>query len=214
MSYQAHTEVYKGFTIKIHQDEDVSNPFTDCDGEPDFISWHRRYDFTFNKKFKNMDRDDFLALAKKEGYIVLPLYMYEHSGRAFSTVAFSCPWDSGQLGYVFWTREKVEEGQGKGYDMEANRTFLEKQLVSAVQMLEDWAEGNCYGYVVEREDGEEVGSCWGYLGDYDGEYGALQEAKSTADWQFDQDIKDKKDKAAADFPLLKDQLKQLEESNA
>ena len=30
-----HTEVYKGYTINIHQDEDVESPFENWDGLPD-----------------------------------------------------------------------------------------------------------------------------------------------------------------------------------
>ena len=39
--------------------------------------------------------------------IVLPLYLYDHSGITISTSPFSCPFDSGKVGFVFVTHEKV-----------------------------------------------------------------------------------------------------------
>lgn len=35
--------------------------------------------------------------------IILPLYLYDHSGITMSTGAFSCPWDSGHVGWIYVT---------------------------------------------------------------------------------------------------------------
>jgi predicted Fe-S protein YdhL (DUF1289 family) len=45
-------------------------------------------------------------------HIILPLYLYDHSGITMSTTPFSCPWDSGQVGWMFVTLEKVHERFG------------------------------------------------------------------------------------------------------
>jgi hypothetical protein len=42
-----------------------------------------------------------LSSSKRCGCIVLPVYMYDHSGTALSTTPFSCRWDSGQVGYIY-----------------------------------------------------------------------------------------------------------------
>jgi len=34
-------------------------------------------------------------------YVILPLYLYDHGGITMSTGAFSCPWDSGQVGWIY-----------------------------------------------------------------------------------------------------------------
>jgi hypothetical protein len=56
-----------------------------------------------------------------------------------------------------------------------------QSLAPSIQLFEDWAFGNVYGYQVEDAEGEDVDSCWGFYGDYDGEYSALSEAKSAVD---------------------------------
>ena len=33
--------------------------------------------------------------------VLLPLYLYDHSGITMNTGGFSCPWDSGQVGWIF-----------------------------------------------------------------------------------------------------------------
>ena len=109
--------------------------------------------------------------------------MYDHTGISFSAAPFSCPWDSGQYGYIYWTRDKVEAGQGKGYFdrlTKKKRAFLEEQLKKSVELLNDYVGGNVYGYVIEDSAGEDLGSCWGFYGDY--EDGALKEARARADY--------------------------------
>jgi hypothetical protein len=42
----------------------------------------------------------------------LPIYMYEHGGIAVSTKPFSCRWDSGQIGFIFVSKEKLRKEYG------------------------------------------------------------------------------------------------------
>ena len=51
---------------------------------------------------------------------IVPLYCYEHGNITVSTGAFSCPWDSGQTGWVISTKEndeKLIEAAVKAIDM-------------------------------------------------------------------------------------------------
>ena len=43
----------------------------------------------------------------KHDIVSLPLYLYDHSGLTINTTGFSCPWDSGQVGYIYVTYEKL-----------------------------------------------------------------------------------------------------------
>jgi hypothetical protein len=38
--------------------------------------------------------------------------MYEHGGIAVSTKPFSCPWDSGRIGFIFVSKEKLRKEYG------------------------------------------------------------------------------------------------------
>ena len=40
-------------------------------------------------------------------YLILPVYMYEHSGQTISLKPFCDPWDSGVCGYIYGTKEKA-----------------------------------------------------------------------------------------------------------
>ena len=83
-----HTEKLADLTIKIIPDEDAEDPFKNWDGQPEIIGWHRRYNFNTRKEDARKEPAEFLAEAKAKGYIYLPLFMYDHSGLAFSTSAF------------------------------------------------------------------------------------------------------------------------------
>lgn len=63
-----------------------------------------------------LDSEIWTAL-EAAGLIVLPLHLYDHSGITMSTGGFSCPWDSGQVGYIYVTPKALEEEyKGSGMD--------------------------------------------------------------------------------------------------
>lgn len=79
------------------------------------VDWHKRYSFGGNHGFT---RESFLKNAKKEKWIYVPVYMYDHGGLAFSTKTFAgravhAEWDSGFLGYYYVSRERVRDFCGK-----------------------------------------------------------------------------------------------------
>ena len=44
--------------------------------------------------------------------VLMPVYAYIHSGMTISTEPFSCPWDSGQLGFAIVTKQAIRENFG------------------------------------------------------------------------------------------------------
>lgn len=83
--------------------------------------------------------------------VIMPLYLYDHSGLTISTGSFSCPWDSGQVGWIYCTEEQVQKEWGG--DVDKAREYLEGE----VETYDQYLTGQIYGYVVEDE------SCWGYF---------------------------------------------------
>lgn len=191
MTYESHKETRKGFTIRILSDDDPLNPFTDQDGLPDIVTFLRSYDFTTDPKTAGNDPESFLEKAKAGGYFFRPLRAYIHGGIAFSLTdggQFSDAFDSGFAGFIYWTPEKRESlGITDSYinsilhDGETLESWLAAELESAVEQLNDYASGNVWGFEVKDQDGEEVESVWGFLGDYDREGGALYEARGIVD---------------------------------
>lgn len=48
-----------------------------------------------------------------EPCIVLPLYLYDHSGLTMGTEPFSCPWDSGRIGIIYAPYSRIRECYGR-----------------------------------------------------------------------------------------------------
>ena len=61
---------------------------------------------------RNFDNEEALIAWLKEEHnakTIMPLYAYEHGMITVSTGPFSCPWDSGQVGFVVSTEEDDEK---------------------------------------------------------------------------------------------------------
>jgi hypothetical protein len=173
-----HTESYKGMTIKIHTDELAESP-RDWDNLGTMCCFHRRY--SLGDKH-SMTVEEAKELVQRADVISLPLYLYDHSGITMNTTGFSCPWDSGQVGFIYVTKEKVRKEYGKKSVSPKLRAKVLECLRGEVQTYDDFIRGNMYGYVIEDKNGNHVDSCWGFFGDYDGkEYSALKEAQAFVD---------------------------------
>ena len=114
--------------------------------------------------------------------VILPLYLYDHGGITMRCSAFSCPWDSGQVGYVYVDREKVLKEYSAKALTKAVREKATACLKQEVATYDEYLTGQVYGYVVEDEEGEHVDSCWGFYGlDY-----CREEATGAADYAADE----------------------------
>lgn len=104
----------------------------------------------------------FSLVEQMEGMVILPLYLYDHSGITMNTTSFSCPWDSGQVGWIYADKQMIEKEYGKvtPETLEKARQVLEGEVKSYDYFL----TGQCYGFQLFRED-VEVDSCWGFLGE-------------------------------------------------
>ena len=118
---------------------------------------------------------DKLTLLEKE-FFFLPIYIYEHSGLCMNTGGFACPWDSGQAGWIYVSKEKVmEEGiQVRKNDrwVKANsknwKEAAERILEGEVKLYDQYLQGECYGWIIEEWNGDDwdyKDSCWGYFSD-------------------------------------------------
>lgn len=174
MNTEVKTVEYRGYEIEIHVDECMGNPRREYDGFlGTFITWHRNYESPDPNPFNSPQ--DFRDHAEYEEYpVVIPVYMYEHGNIAFragDSNPFRSPWDSGQVGYIYVDQETFDEFTGIG------RTEFEEILHKEVENFSYWASGQVYGfYIPELED-----SCWGFIGPWDRNGGALSEAKSIID---------------------------------
>lgn len=232
MSYTAHEEEIKGFTLKIVADDSPESP-REWDNLGTMVCFARRYDL--GDKHNHKDPESFFAdlwiteatqeekrafilkackgnigyfreiiqyvgrtnrpsiddlfsatvdriEAPKEfpnSVIFLNLYLYDHGGITMNTGGYSCPWDSGQVGWIYVTEAKLKAEGLSDRTPDQVREYLDGEVKTYAQYL----EGDVYGYVVSKtntcdccqhEEEEVLESCWGFYGTED----AISEGKS------------------------------------
>jgi len=174
-----HTEEYHGYTIDIVPDDCDESP-REWDNLGTMACFHRNY--TLGDKH-DLTVDDLKAIVQRDDVLALPLFLYDHSGISMSTgraYPFDCPWDSGQVGYIYITHENVLKEYGKPLAQSLKKA--EKYLQGEVTTYDEYLTGQVYGYVVKDAHGEHVDSCYGFYGSYDDpDHSALSEARTSAD---------------------------------
>lgn len=135
-----------------------------------------------------LERRELIRRKVDKFYVVLPLYIYDHSGVTMSTSTFSCPWDSGWVGFIYVSYAEAEKQYGYP-EMKLPRHSPEKYqriveaLKSEVETYDQFLTGEVYGFTVEKlnyefekpvgdvdaDDNdlpwEQSDSCWGFFGD-------------------------------------------------
>lgn len=188
----------EGLTVHIVPDQDPQNP-RENDNVCRMVCSHRRYDLgddarTLGWTFR---ADDFEGWDAVKAHIeeefkpiaIEPLSLVDHSGISIS-IGVSRGWDSGQVGFIYVTREQLEWGWGK--EKVAAMTDVERVALAELCMKGEVEEYDCYlrgdlyGYVIERkkmcascghDEAEEVESVWGFYGEDD----ACTEGRSAAE---------------------------------
>jgi hypothetical protein len=97
-------------------------------------------------------------------YIALPLYLYDHSGITMRTYPFDCRWDSGKVGYIYVSKEKVRSEFGWKVITAKRREQIEKYLRNEVKTFDQYITGDVYSFTVEDEDENVIDSCDGFFG--------------------------------------------------
>jgi hypothetical protein len=122
--------------------------------------------------------DLWTAIQRCSDVIACPLYLYDHSGITISMGRggnpFSCPWDSGMVGFIFMTKAMILSNWMKPATARLTPALKAQALDlmdGETKTYDMYLTGDVYGYVVERidpededEDGEELDSCWGMFG--------------------------------------------------
>lgn len=165
------------YRIKIYPDDMTESPRND-DNLGKMICFHRRYDLGDKHDYK---RDSFRfvedlkkTIIKNENVaVILPLYLYDHSGITISTTPFSCRFDSGQVGWVVVSKEKLREEYSVKRLTKAIIEKATKVLEGEVETYDQYLTGDVYRFkIVEvstcdkgHEHEEVVDSCGGFYGE-------------------------------------------------
>lgn len=157
------------YKVEILHDEFASNPRTEWDNLGTMVCFHRRYTLgDIGHGYHSSDFDSWDELKKQiikdqDPAVILSIYMYDHSGMTINTQPFSCPWDSGQIGFIYISKAKVM----KEYNVKRISPKLKDRIAgylrSEVRTYDCYLTGSCYGYEITK-DGEVIDSCWGFYG--------------------------------------------------
>jgi hypothetical protein len=88
---------------------------------------------------------------------ITPLYLYDHGGITMKTGRFGCPWDSGQVGFIFTTKEMIDK---EGIKPERIQDILEGE----VEVYNQFIEGDVWDVVIKDDEGGFVDQCGGFYG--------------------------------------------------
>ncbi len=200
------TTTFGDYSISIKQDNDGESP-REWDNLGRMVCWHNRYKLGDEHGFEtprvffhvisglySEEATEFLTAEQDErckemAYkknIILPLYLYDHSGITMSTSGFSCPWDSGQVGFIYISKEDACKEYDWKLVSQKRLRQIETYLTGEVKTYDMFLTGEVYGYSIEREDpdGEEehVDSCYGFFG-YNDEH-MIDEIKSSIQYDI------------------------------
>jgi hypothetical protein len=153
-------ELPNGNFLVVRLDDDQTGPREgDTVGILTTRGSHKNYDFT-DKNAAPISVTDYgswdeFDKALKEEYgavIVIPVYMYEHSGLRMSTASFNDKWDSGRIGTIYTTKERIKEfyGHVDSESMKKARATLREEI----QVMDLWVSGEVYTLSIRSPEGD------------------------------------------------------------
>lgn len=162
--------------VLIEQDCDPQSP-AEWDNVGEIVYTSLRYTLG-TRRVAHAQMDDIHRGIISGELIGMPVFAYVHGGAMIRTAEsnpFNCPWDSGQSGFVYCTRERaIQEFPGQ-VEKVVRRAAL-RTMAAEVETFNQYLQGDVYGYRIMDGDNE-VESCWGLYGlDY-----ATKEAKAVAE---------------------------------
>lgn len=171
------TKKIGNYLIEIKQDINPESP-RKWDNLGTMICFHRNYNLGDKHDIKYQDysgwEEQLKVISKNEDVcVILPLYLYDHSGITMNTTGFSCRWDSGQVGWIFISKEKVRKEYSVKRISNKLKERITQYLINEVKTYDQYLTGDVYGYKISKitkcelghEHTEELDSCCGYYGE-------------------------------------------------
>jgi hypothetical protein len=106
------------------------------------LCFHRRYILGDKNPYNSGDYWGFTHFAESlrrvhDIALMLPIYMYNHGGITISYKPFSCPWDSGQVGWIFMNKDQVRREFGV---KRISKKVMDKVRSVLIAEIEDYNE--------------------------------------------------------------------------
>jgi hypothetical protein len=175
---------HEGYTIAIYPDDEPESP-REWDNLGTMVCFHRRYNalgdkHDFNSKdYSSWGEIEAAILHENPNAVILPLYLYDHSGLRIKVGSFQgllpqghAEFDSGCIGFIFCSVEKIKKEYGVKRVSKQQRRRIAEILRGEIDTYDTFISGQVVGYQVKRDD-EIVDSCWGYY--------SIEDAKKEAE---------------------------------
>jgi hypothetical protein len=172
---------YKGISINLILDETASDPRKEFDNLGTMVCFHNRYNLGDDHNWSSVD--DFRQFLKQKHIVWLPLYLYDHSGITMNTSGFTCHWDSGQVGAIYFDMETFEDhGFSQEWIEQHHNGKTKEEIMCAilegeVETYDHFISGDVYGYKIKESDD----SCFGFYGNDHRASGLLEYAENSID---------------------------------
>jgi len=160
------------FTILTDRDSATDSPRNYDGNIGTMVCFHSRYNLGDEHEYRKQSFDSWEELKQEirkdhRPLVILNLYLFDHSGLAISTSPFLCPWDSGQVGFIYATRELVEKNWGWELPKKlgsADRVRIVRELNEEVKLYDQWQYGDTWGYSLKTPANNVLDSCFGFFG--------------------------------------------------
>ena len=108
-----------------------------------------------------------MEILRKSNVVILPVFVFEHSGISISVSDFGDRWDSGQAGWIYTTKDKVKETlinwSARYKDVNGNfvdvteenwREAAIENLKNEIKIYDMYLQGEVYELITEEYDKE------------------------------------------------------------
>jgi hypothetical protein len=164
---------YKGYTIKIHPDNDAENP-REWGNIGKIVALREHLTHECNDNLKDVSIA--YACIKRYNAVFLPIFIgqagiYTDIGKMVvqKLQVLNTDFDdhdmffevaNNQIGIIFVDSDEIAEVYGS--DNVENRAKALECLVSQIDIYNKWRNGEVVGFTVENAEGDIVDSCWGF----------------------------------------------------
>jgi hypothetical protein len=157
------------YKLELKQDELTDSP-REWDNLGTMICFHKRYSLGDKHSYSSSDYSGWAEMAKdiikkEDAAVILPLYLYDHSGITMSTGKFHCPWDSGQVGFIVISKKKVRKEYSVKRISPKLLARVEEYLKNEVKTYDQFLTGDVYHFNLTNKNTGEEDSCGGFYGD-------------------------------------------------
>jgi len=159
--------------VRIFQDDNPEDP-REWDNLGKMFFFHKRYNLgdshpETSNQFDSWDDIKKYLIKEKGAAVILPVYMYDHSGLRVKVGNFHgllpeghAEFDSGMIGFAYVSKDQIKENYGKVGKAEIQRA--EKVLRGEVETYDQYLSGDVWSFASYDNSGKEIESVGGYYG--------------------------------------------------